>query len=212
MIIPYLCYMRQDKAFHYGESISQAIIGHFLSELCDRLITVDAHLHRVSDLQQVVPVQQAVNLTAAKSVGEFIANKFQDAVLLGPDSESEQWVSAAAAPGSLDYLIASKKRFGDKKVAIEIPSYPLQKKHVVIVDDMASTGETIMESVRLLHLRGVATVSCVVTHALFTDEVLKNMKHTGIEKVWSSNSITHSINAVDICSLLVEGYQQLAHG
>jgi len=47
LVAPYLCYMRQDTAFQPGEAISQRIIGRFLAELFDSLITVDPHLHRV---------------------------------------------------------------------------------------------------------------------------------------------------------------------
>ena len=47
LIAPYLCYMRQDIAFHPGEAISQPIIGNFLAGLFDNVITVDPHLHRI---------------------------------------------------------------------------------------------------------------------------------------------------------------------
>ena len=71
LVAPYLCYMRQDKAFHPGEAISQKIIGRLLADLVDDLITVDAHLHRVDMLQQAVPLDNAINLSAAPALGEF---------------------------------------------------------------------------------------------------------------------------------------------
>jgi len=64
LVAPYLCYMRQDKAFHPGEAVSQTIIGQFLADLFDNVITVDPHLHRIQYLQQAIPAKYAVSLTA----------------------------------------------------------------------------------------------------------------------------------------------------
>lgn len=64
LVAPYLCYMRQDKAFHCGEVVSQQVIGNLLAGYFDNVITVDAHLHRVHHLADAVPVSQAVNITA----------------------------------------------------------------------------------------------------------------------------------------------------
>ena len=65
LVAPYLAYMRQDIAFVPGEAISQRIVGRFLAELFDAVVTVDPHLHRVATLQEAVPVGQAVVLSGA---------------------------------------------------------------------------------------------------------------------------------------------------
>ncbi|PIE40880.1 MAG: phosphoribosylpyrophosphate synthetase, partial [Gammaproteobacteria bacterium] len=108
LIAPYLCYMRQDKAFQPGQAVSQKIIGPFLADIFDHIITVDPHLHRIKTLKEAMPTQTAVALTAAQELGNFVKNRFQDAVFVGPDEESEQWVSVVAQPGGNDFLVASK--------------------------------------------------------------------------------------------------------
>ena len=50
LVAPYLCYMRQDAAFQEGEAISQRVIGHLFAGIFDRIVTVDAHLHRTAKL------------------------------------------------------------------------------------------------------------------------------------------------------------------
>ena len=59
LVAPYLCYMRQDKAFAPGEAVSQRIAGALIADWFDELITVDPHLHRTLSLEQAVPVGSA---------------------------------------------------------------------------------------------------------------------------------------------------------
>lgn len=206
LIAPYMCYMRQDTAFTPGEAVSQKIIGRFLANLFDQVITVDAHLHRVDSLEQAIPAKQVCNLTAAESIGKFIFEKVQAPVLIGPDAESEQWVSVAAAPHKLPYYVARKTRQGDQSVRIELPDIDVKNKNVVIVDDVASTCETIIQTALQLTKSGAKSISCTVTHALFPDQVLAKLLDNGIKDVWSSNSIEHKTNAIDIAPLLARAY------
>ena len=72
LVAPYLCYMRQDKAFNAGEVISKSIVGNFLADLFDNVITVDPHLHRIQHLEQAVPAKHAVALSATSLNREFV--------------------------------------------------------------------------------------------------------------------------------------------
>ena len=96
LIAPYLAYMRQDIAFHEGEVVSQKVIGRFLAQVFDGLVTIDPHLHRVSTLEEASPVKRAITLSGAPLLGDYIAQIIPDAFLLGPDSESSQWIASAA--------------------------------------------------------------------------------------------------------------------
>ena len=98
LVAPYLCYMRQDLAFHPGEAVSQRIVGHFLADLFDEVLTLDPHLHRTPVLSQAVPAKRAIALTATGLIGKFIAQNAAGAFVLGPDEESLQWVQAVAQP------------------------------------------------------------------------------------------------------------------
>ena len=72
LVAPYLCYMRQDKAFHPGEAVSQRIVGMFLAGQVDKLVTVDPHLHRVATLAEAVPARETLTLSAAAQMGGFV--------------------------------------------------------------------------------------------------------------------------------------------
>lgn len=204
LVAPYLCYMRQDIANRPGEAVSQRIIGKLLAGLFDDVITVDPHLHRISLLNQAIPIQNAISLTAADEIGRFLKRKLKQAILLGPDSESEQWVSAIANKIGFGYAIADKKRHGDKHVELSLPDRDYRNIPVVIVDDMASTGRTLAGAAGLLQAAGCKDLYAVVTHALFCGDAETHIQEAGIRSVWSTDSIDHPTSCIQLDTLLAE--------
>ena len=201
LVAPYLCYMRQDRSFHSGEAVSQRIIGHLLAEHFDALITVDPHLHRVHSLEQAVPTGRSVALLATDPVGDFIGRQVPGALLVGPDGESGQWVARAAARAGTDYVVGSKTRLGDRDVDIDLRG-DFGGRDVVLVDDVASTGRTLEVAARIIQAQGPASLSVVVTHALFAGDALQRLEAVGIGNIWSTDSIPHPSNAIPLAPLL----------
>ena len=168
LVAPYLAYMRQDIAFNPGEAVSQRIVGRFLADLFDAVITVDPHLHRVATLAEAVPAAQAIVLSGAPLLADLIAQRRPGALLIGPDGESAQWIAQAAARHGFDHAVCTKLRHGDHDVEIELPPVAVAGRAVVLLDDVASTGHTVAQAARLLLAAGAATVDVAVTHALLT--------------------------------------------
>ena len=202
LICPYLAYMRQDIAFHEGEVVSQKIAGKFLASLFDSVVTVDPHLHRVATLEEAVPVKRPVVLSGAPLLGEHVVKARPHAFLLGPDSESAQWVATAAAAHGLEHATCSKIRRGDKDVEVQLPEADLRGKAVVILDDVASSGRTLAKATQAALKAGAASVDVAVTHALFADDALDIIRQAGVGQVWSTDCIRHSSNVVSIASML----------
>lgn len=209
LVAPYLCYMRQDKAFHRGEAVSQKIIGRYLADLFDNIITVDPHLHRTHDLREAVPCKQALVLSATRPLGEFLASHNRQYVLIGPDEESQQWVSAIAETAGFSFAIARKTRFSDKHVEVELPDINVMQADIILVDDMISTGHTMQETARQLFQNGARSVNCLVTHALFNKETTWLLKNTGVESIWSTDTIIHPDNVIHLDTLLAEAVHDL---
>lgn len=207
LVAPYLCYMRQDIAFHPGEAVSQQIIGHLLADLFDRVVTVDPHLHRIERLDQAIPGREAIALGTAEVMGKFLSRRTQSPLIVGPDGESEQWVRAIAEPAGLDYAVATKERLGDREVHIKLPEHDYHRHEVILVDDMISTGRTLINVTEQLKRQGAGTIHCLVTHALFADDVTQALRKAGIDQIWSSDSIPHPSNAIALAELLAEGLQ-----
>jgi ribose-phosphate pyrophosphokinase len=202
LVAPYLCYMRQDKAFHAGEVVSQPVIGACLATHFDALLTVDAHLHRVHALSDAVPVNPAINLTATDPMAHFLQKQVEAPYLIGPDGESEQWVAAIASHYGFDYAVAEKERLGDRQVKIRMPDCGYGGRNLVLVDDVASTGRTLLEAVKLLQIHEPASISVLVTHALFVDNALQELQQAGVANIWSCDAVPHATNAVPLAGLL----------
>jgi ribose-phosphate pyrophosphokinase len=201
LVAPYLCYMRQDRAFVPGEAVSQRIVGALLAGWFDVLATVDPHLHRVARLADAVPVKRAICLSASAPLAEFLAQTLDHPLVLGPDSESRQWVAAVAAPQGLDYAVAAKERLGDRKVRIVLPDLNLRGRAVVLVDDMVSTGRSLVALVEALRPLHPASISVLVTHGLFVEGALERLEQAGVAAVWSSDSVPHPTNRVCLARL-----------
>jgi ribose-phosphate pyrophosphokinase len=210
LVAPYLAYMRQDIAFLPGEAVSQRIVGHFLASLFDAVITVDPHLHRISALEQALPVRQAIVLSGAPLLGDWIAQRRPQALLIGPDSESAQWVAQAAAGHGLAHAVCQKLRYGDQQVEITLPAISVRGRAVVLLDDVASSGHTVARAAQLLRAAGAASVDVAVTHALFAGDALQLIHEAGVDQVWSTDCIAHPSNAVSVMPALAQATRDLA--
>ena len=198
LVAPYLAYMRQDIAFAAGEVVSQRVVGRFLADLFDAVITVDPHLHRVATLQEAVPVPRAIVLSGAPLLADLIAQHHARPLLVGPDEESAQWVAQAAARHGFDHAVCHKIRHGDRDVQIALPDIDVRDRAVVLLDDVASSGHTLAAAAHLLLAAGAASVDVAVTHALFAGNGFQVIKDAGVDQVWSTDCITHASNAVSM--------------
>ncbi len=209
LVTPYLAYMRQDMAFNPGEAVSQRIVGAFLADLFDAVITVDPHLHRVATLEEAIPVRDAIVLSGAPLLADHIATQRPDVLLIGPDEESLQWVAQAAQRHGWLSGVCRKTRHGDREVDIELPDLPITGRAVVLMDDVASSGHTVAQAARGLLRAGAASVDVAVTHALFAAGAVELLREAGVGQVWSTDCIPHASNAVSIVPAVVQALGRL---
>ena len=209
LVAPYLCYMRQDAENHPGEAVSQQVIGKLLADNFDDVITVDPHLHRVARLDQAIPIQNALAVSAGEAIGRFLKNQYTTGILIGPDGESEQWVRSIATAIGFSYAVAAKIRSGDKQVNITIPQRDYAGQNTILIDDMASTGRTLAQAAGKLLLFGAKQVDAVVTHPLFCIDSERFIRQSGVTQIWSTDSITHSTNAICLCDLLAAAVKKI---
>src|SRR5829696_534139 len=110
------------------------------------LVTVDPHLHRYKSLDEIYSIPTRV-VHSAPFLAEWIAANEPAPLLIGPDIESEQWVSEVAARANAPYRILRKQRHGDRDVEITIPDlHEFSGRMPVLVDDIISSGRTIIET------------------------------------------------------------------
>jgi ribose-phosphate pyrophosphokinase len=199
LIAPYLAYMRQDKAFHPGEAITSVQFAALLSGEVDRLITVDPHLHRHKALGEIYSIPAAA-LHAAPLLSAWIADNVAEPLIVGPDAESEQWAKAIA--GGAPAAVLHKQRRGDREVEIGFPDLTgYAGRQPVLVDDIASSGRTLVGACRGLVARGFAPPVCVVAHALFAEDAFDRLQGVAAAIV-STDTVAHPANRISVAPLL----------
>ena len=204
LIAPYLGYMRQDHRFERGQAVSAPLFAQFLGESFDWLVTVDPHLHRIARLQNVFPMP-AIRAVSAPLLATWISTNLPDAVLLGPDSESQQWVAEVARLAGRPYEVLCKVRSGDRSVDVSVPeSAALHEGTPVILDDIASSGSTMARAVDRLLAAGTAAPVCLVIHAVFADGAQDTIMSAGAAGIISTDTIPHSTNVIGIADILSE--------
>jgi len=211
LVAPYLCYMRQDTAFHPREAISQRVIGKLLADVVDRIITVDAHLHRTVDICSVFPGIEADDLSAMPAIADAMCESALDpaTVVVGPDAESVQWVSELAGRLGLIHAVGKKTRHGDRSVDIIFPAAELIKgRPVLLVDDIVSSGGTLIACAKTLVAAGAKSIDAIVTHALFPPELTRGFAQAGIRSIRSTNSVSHPTNAILLDAVLAVALQR----
>jgi ribose-phosphate pyrophosphokinase len=198
LVAPYLPYMRQDAVFRPGECLSQKVFGRLLRLGFDRVLTLEAHLHRVRSLRAVVPGE---SLSAAPAIAQWLGRHAPRACIAGPDGESARWVQAVARLSGLPDLVGEKERTGDRRVRVRF-SAPLPARHVVLVDDIASSGATLAVAARSLYRLGAERVDAVVVHAIFAPGAEELLRRAGVRRVVSCDTVPHPTNRIP-CAPLV---------
>lgn len=212
LIAPYLGYMRQDRAFATGEAVSQRVIGDLIAANFDVLVTVDPHLHRTPSLEAVTPGILAINVSAAGTLARAISEvATPDTILVGPDEESRVWVEAVATPLQLEIMIARKVRKGDRKVAIDLQdACRVKGRPAILVDDVISSGGTMMACASQLRAAGASRIGAVATHCLASVADLEAIAASGIASVLATNTVPGLVSGIPIAPALADAIRR--HG
>ena len=209
LIAPYLAYMRQDRRFQPGESVTSACFARFLSGWIDGLVTVDPHLHRRSSLEEIYTVP-CTTLHAAPLISRWIKEEVENPLLVGPDVESEQWVAEVASKVGSPWVVLKKERLGDRNVRISVPDIDhWLDRTPVLVDDIISTARTMIETVGHLVRAGLKAPVCVGVHAVLAGSAYADLRAAGAGRIVTCNTIPHESNGIDVCPLLARALREV---
>lgn len=198
LVAPYLAYMRQDARFQEGEGVTSAHFARFVSDFCDWLVTVDPHLHRHHRLNEIYSIPTKV-VRAAPVIADWIAANVEQPVIVGPDSESEQWAAKVAKSVGCPYTVLDKTRTGDRSVSVSAPDSSAWKGGTpVLVDDITSTAQTMIAAVARLKEAGLPAPVCVTVHPIFAGAAYQDLQAAGVDRIVSCNTIAHASNQIDI--------------
>jgi ribose-phosphate pyrophosphokinase len=201
LVAPYLPYMRQDKAFNEGEAVSSRIFAALLGRELDLLVTVDPHLHRFSRLDAIYRCP-AIVLTASPLIGDWIRENVSSPLILGPDSESEQWARRIADVAGAPWATLVKERRGDMDVALTLPPLDTHRGRTpVLVDDIISSGGTMLAAAEILARAGFPAPRCVAVHGLFEDDTSLKLE-TVMRTLVTTDTVPNAFASIRVAPLI----------
>jgi ribose-phosphate pyrophosphokinase len=201
LVAPYLAYMRQDSRFKPGEGVTARYFARLVSNTVDWMVTVDPHLHRFASLTHVYTIPTMI-ARAAPAIAQWIGREVERPVLVGPDAESAQWVSAVAERCGAPFVILEKTRRGDRDVSVSSPDAAWNGHTPVVIDDIVSTGRTMIEATRQLRAAGSAAPMCIAIHAVFADALNDALIDAGARGIVTCNTIKHATNRICVADQL----------
>jgi ribose-phosphate pyrophosphokinase len=202
VVSPYLAYTRQDKVFVDGEIITIKLVGKILACLgITKLITIDSHKPNALNYSFAT-----IDLTAIPSLSSYVKHNLtmNNPIVISPDEggiERAKKFAGLINANSLS-LVKTRDRFtGDVSISL-LDQGSLKNCDALIVDDMISTGTSIIKTIELLKKYHIGDVYAICTHALLLDDAKQKLLNAGIKEVISTNSIPNEFAKVDLSSVI----------
>jgi len=200
---PYFPYLRQDKRFKPGESISLKIMAGLVDGHFDKVFVVDPHLHREAQLSHIFKIHSH-KITSNPWIADYIRKNIKNPLIVGPDWESYKWAQRVAEQIGCEYVILEKVRYSGRKVKVTLnKKIDLDNKPVVFVDDMISTGNTILEASKNIRKLVAKKFYCVAVHGLFVEGALEKLRKANIEAV-TTNTIPNKVAKIDVSGIVAD--------
>jgi ribose-phosphate pyrophosphokinase len=203
LVVPYLPYMRQDRAFQPGEALTSRLFAQMLQQHFDALVTVDPHLHRYSALDQLYDIPTTV-VRSAPLLARWIREHVAKPVVVGPDSESSALAEAIARHAGSTWTVFAKERRGDRSVRMSAPDVnELRDRTAILVDDIVSSGVTLCRAIRILGEAGCERPICMAVHALCTERTARRIS-AGSTAFLTSNTVPGRSAEFDVAPLIAQ--------
>ena len=203
-IIPYMGYARQDREFLSGEIVTMKSIAKlFKGAGARKLIVVDIH----SKIALTHFKIKTKNVSAISNlVRHFSAIKLKDPLVVSPDQGGKHRAEEFAKKLNVDYIALSKKR--DRKtgkVTIQNEAiHEVKGRDLILVDDMISTGGSIIKATQFLKKQKCKRVYVACTHALLMNDAEKKIRKAGVTKIVSTNTIPGKTAIVDVSDTIAK--------
>ncbi len=206
LFVPYLGYARQDRPNRQGEaSIGLMILELLQNTKASRLILCDVH----SDLVRQAFSPSTLELSALKLFAGVLAEKPPE-VIIAPDAGSVTRTKKLASllePQPEIALIDKVRPRPNVAIAKRLHGN-VERKNVLILDDMIDTGGTLAEAVNLAHEKGARSIRIAATHGIFSGQARARLSQLPVSEILTTNSLPQirypKIRPLDIVPLLLD--------
>ena len=198
-VVPYFGYSRQDKTFNSGEALSAKTVLKMVVSLSDSVTTINSHF---LDREGVFKFHdlEIKNLDAFPILAKYFKEHLKRPMLIAPDKGSLEYAKNAAQIIGCEFDFLQKKRLSGEKVEIQTKELDVKGKDTLILDDMISTGGTIIEAAKLLRSQGAASVNAGCVHGVFSQGTHKVA--SAVDRLVCTDTIERDISKVSVAELI----------
>ncbi len=223
VVMPYFGYQRQDHVFRDGEAVSLDVVIKMLEALqVDRVVSFDLHSIKIPQLFHI-PLLHLSALPLFACVAEKSHWTKQDTCLVSPDLGGLRRIDQMSTLlDDMGHLVTVKDRdlnTGDIVINKIEGDVKLLKKRAVIVDDIISSGKTIIKSAQLLAKNGVEELYVFATHAIFSDHAHARLQESPVTKVFVTDSVFipqekrfEKLEIISLASEIAQSMRMVANG
>ncbi|MCS7130830.1 MAG: ribose-phosphate diphosphokinase [Archaeoglobaceae archaeon] len=201
-VIPYMGYARQDREFLKGEAVSIRAIAKMIEDRVEKVLTVNIHSNKAKE-----KFKKLVDLDAMPLIGENF--KGRDLVMISPDKGSAERVKVAAKIANCDWDWLEKKRIDAQTVEIAPKNLDVEGKNVLILDDIISTGGTVVEATKKLYELGAKRVETACVHAVLADFAVIKLFSSGIAEITATDTIERIFSKISVARILTEEVKKI---
>lgn len=202
-VIPYMGYARQDREFLSGEIVTMKVIAKLFKGVgVSKIIVVDIH----SMLGLKYFTIRSKNVTAISDLVKYFKKlSLKNPMIVSPDQGGKGRAKEFAKEFGLEYIALEKKR--DRKtgkVTIKTKNVQVEDRDLILVDDMISTGGSIINATQFLKKQKCKRVYVACTHALLMNNAEKKIKKAGVTRIVSANTIPGKTSIVDVSNTIAK--------
>jgi len=205
-IIPYMGYARQDRQFLSGEIVTMSIIARMIQAAgAKKVVAVDIHSKTALNHFKI-PKE---NVSAIPELAKYFKKmKLKNALVVSPDMGGSLRAKKFASLLNIDFITLKKSRNRNTgKILIQSSKVNVRGKDLILVDDIISTGGSIIKAAQFLKRQKCKRLFVACTHGLFVEDAEKKIKKAGVSQIISTNTIPRSTSKVDVSGVIVESIQ-----
>jgi ribose-phosphate pyrophosphokinase len=207
-VIPYYSYARQDRKDQPRVPITAKLVAKLVDVSgANRVLTMDLHSAQIQGFFDI----QADNLFAAPVLLDYIKEKrIKDLTIVSPDVGGVKMGRAFAKRLNAELAIVDKRRSEKDKTEVMNVIGDVSGRNIVILDDMISSGSTLVHAARELERRGAASVMACATHPVFSADACANVMKSSLSEIIVANtlpfntSLCPKVKVLDVSGILAE--------
>ncbi len=204
-VIPYFGYGRQEKSFNTGEAISAEVVSQLIQESgASEVYSINLHEESICNLFKV----PAYNLSAMPAIANFVEDNFDDPVILAPDKGALGFAKEISKNLNCESDYLEKIRLSPDHVETKPKNLDVHGRDVVIIDDIISTGGTIINACGILKEHGVNKIMVSCVHPVLVEDALLKIFAAGADEVVGTDTLKSEISTISVASLVADALKK----